>query len=64
MRMVVRFKAEKIVASSQAMSLTVPTTHFAGGSDLTGITLADGNSGRCWCWSRLNTFLTLAAELL
>ncbi len=41
----VRFKAEKIVASAQAMSLTVPTTHFAGTSNLTGITLADGNSG-------------------
>ena len=41
----VRFKAEKITASGTAMSLTVPTTHFAGGSDLTGITLANGNAG-------------------
>ena len=41
----VRFKAEKITASAQAMSLTVPTTHFAGTSNLTGITLANGNAG-------------------
>jgi hypothetical protein len=27
------------------MSLTVPTTHFAGTSNLTGITLANGNAG-------------------